>query len=48
VSAKTAFWICGVCGFRNHPRLKQDITKCEQCGGSRDDANAADLPPEAV
>jgi ribosomal protein L37AE/L43A len=46
VSARTSHWICGACGFRNRPRLNQDITKCEQCGETRDNENAEDVPPE--
>jgi ribosomal protein L37AE/L43A len=48
VSAKTAYWACGRCGFKNHPRMNQDIDKCEQCGATRAEPDAADLPPEAV
>lgn len=32
MSAKTAWWFCGNCGFQNHPRKNQDPNKCEQCG----------------
>jgi len=32
--AKTSWWYCGSCGFDNHPRLKADNAKCEQCGAS--------------
>ena len=32
MTASTSWYICGKCGFKNHPRLGQDPTKCEQCG----------------
>jgi hypothetical protein len=45
VSAKTSFFICGKCGFTNHPRLGQDGEKCEQCGELRDHPEAVDYDP---
>jgi len=45
MGAQTSWWYCGVCGFRNHPRMKQDVAKCEQCGGDRADPNASDYVP---
>ena len=45
MGAKTPFFVCGKCGFENHPRLNQDLTKCEQCGASSEDENAADYVP---
>lgn len=32
MGAKTSWWFCGKCGFKNHPRLQSDSTVCEQCG----------------
>jgi ribosomal protein S27AE len=41
MTAKTPYWICGKCGFRNHPQLLRQpdnstipkpVNKCEQCG----------------
>lgn len=34
MAATTKFWICGNCGFRNHPRPypQVDPFACEQCG----------------
>jgi hypothetical protein len=53
VSAKTKYYICGVCGFRNHPRhplagrpdIPTDDTKCEQCGTARDHDDSTDYTP---
>jgi ribosomal protein L37AE/L43A len=45
MSAKTKFFFCGRCGFKNHPRLNQDTTKCEQCGASADEPEAQDYDP---
>ena len=45
MSATTPFFICGKCGFENHPRLNQDNTKCEQCGASVDEVEAVDYVP---
>jgi ribosomal protein L37AE/L43A len=45
MSAKTKFFFCGKCGFKNHPRLNQDPTKCEQCGASSDEPEAVDYDP---
>jgi hypothetical protein len=45
VSAKTSWFFCGLCGFKNHPRAKQDNAKCEQCGADRDELDAADYDP---
>jgi len=33
------------CGFKNHPRLNQDSTKCEQCGSSNDTPDSSDYDP---
>lgn len=41
--ARVLFWICGKCGFRNHPRIAKlndppiDDQLCEQCGTAVDD-----------
>lgn len=43
--AKTAYFYCGKCGFRNHPRLNQDPAKCEQCGEDRKNLEAQDYAP---
>lgn len=42
--ARVLFWICGKCGFKNHPRIADpkaarsdapiDDQLCEQCGTS--------------
>jgi hypothetical protein len=45
MSAKTPFWICGNCGFKNHPRVNQDSTKCEQCGAPSSHDHAVDYDP---
>jgi len=45
MSASTSWWYCGQCGFRNHPREKQDVTKCEQCGASQEHKSAVDYVP---
>lgn len=45
MSASTSWWRCGKCAFANHPRLNQDIEKCEQCGADRSDVNAVDYKP---
>ena len=46
MSAQTSWWICGHCGFKNHPRLNQDPTKCEQCGADgTKDPTARDYDP---
>lgn len=45
MSAKTPFFICGKCGFFNHPRLGQDVEKCEQCGATNDHEAAVDYDP---
>ena len=46
VGAATAWYICGKCGFKNHPRLNQDGTKCEQCGAdATKDGAARDYDP---
>jgi ribosomal protein L37AE/L43A len=45
MSAKTSWFWCGHCGFKNHPRLNQDNTKCEQCGHANDEAEAVDYTP---
>lgn len=45
MAAKTSFWTCGQCGFRNAPHaLRQGVrnTICEQCGASRDHPEAHD------
>lgn len=47
MSAKTAWWFCGQCGFQNHPRRDQDNTKCEQCGHSQLE-NPASSPEAAA
>lgn len=38
-TSSSAWWFCGKCGFKNHPRHSQDNTKCEQCGASQQDAS---------
>lgn len=43
--AKTPYFYCGKCGFRNHPRLGQDVSKCEQCGEDRKNADSQDYQP---
>ena len=45
MSAKTSWFFCGICGFKNHPRAHQDNTKCEQCGASSDADEAVDYDP---
>ena len=49
MTAKSAWWFCGACGFRNHPRLKVhdgiDPALCEQCGAARDHPEAKDYVP---
>lgn len=45
MTAKTSWFFCGNCGFRNHPRMNQDITKCEQCGAKNDHPEAVDYTP---
>jgi ribosomal protein L37AE/L43A len=45
VTASTKWWMCGQCGFSNHPRLKADTTKCEQCGADQKDESAVDVSP---
>ena len=46
MSAKTSWWFCGHCGYKNHPRLNQDPDRCEQCGSSRDHDDAVDYTPK--
>jgi len=49
---KIAFWWCGKCGFKNHPRLPKagnpdqpvDDQFCEQCGTKVDDVTTPGLP----
>lgn len=48
MTAKTSWFWCGVCGFKNHPRLSQDNAKCEQCGADQADPNAVDYTPGAA
>jgi len=43
--AKSRWWFCGECGFKNHPRLEQDPKKCEQCGAGQDNPQAVDYIP---
>jgi len=45
MGASTTFFVCGKCGFKNHPRLNQDSTKCEQCGSSNDTPDSSDYDP---
>jgi len=45
VGAKTSWFFCGKCGFKNHPRMGQDNTKCEQCGASQEEIEATDYDP---
>ena len=45
MSAETSWFYCGHCGFKNHPRLNQDNTKCEQCGSSNEHDQASDYDP---
>jgi hypothetical protein len=54
MTARTSWWYCGQCGFKNHPRVERDdrgtprpvdFTKCEQCGGSAEDQNSSDYNP---
>jgi hypothetical protein len=54
MSAKTAWFYCGHCGFKNHPRVERDErgqprevdqTKCEQCGAAQDEADSYDYRP---
>jgi hypothetical protein len=34
--AKTVWWLCGLCGFANHPHaFRKDNTRCEQCGAAQ-------------
>jgi hypothetical protein len=45
--AKTKFWICGDCGFKNHPhafRLGKSNEKCEQCGSPVLDIEGQEKP----
>jgi ribosomal protein S27AE len=53
MSAKTKFYICGHCGFQNHPRqppvgVDPQVynTHCEQCGAGSDHPDAADYAPQ--
>lgn len=45
--AVTPWFHCGKCGFKNHPRLSQDNTKCEQCGETNANKDAHDYNPGA-
>jgi ribosomal protein L37AE/L43A len=45
MSAKTSWFWCGRCGFKNHPRMAQDNTKCEQCGTSNAEIDSVDYTP---
>jgi hypothetical protein len=52
MSAKTRWWYCGECGFKNHPRPPaaragdpDPNDKCEQCGNARDRDDALDYSP---
>lgn len=45
MTAKSSWWFCGECGFKNHPRLEQDKKKCEQCGATQDHPQAVDYIP---
>jgi len=45
MSASSRWWFCGECGFKNHPRLGQDATKCEQCGADQKHPEATDYTP---
>jgi NADH pyrophosphatase NudC (nudix superfamily) len=45
MTAKSRWWFCGECGFKNHPRLEQDSKKCEQCGAAADHPQAVDYIP---
>lgn len=45
MGAKTSWFFCGICGFRNHPRIDQDNELCEQCGSSREHDEAYDYEP---
>lgn len=45
--AKTPFWTCGSCGFRNAPHaLRQGVGnhQCEQCGAPQSHPDAFDTP----
>ncbi len=56
MSAKTPWWLCGRCGFSNHPRDPRSYNlpesefhtvneRCEQCGAPREDEFAQDYIP---
>jgi hypothetical protein len=52
MSAKTKWWYCGSCGFKNHPRDprlhggNEAINEnCEQCGAPADHLESIDYNP---
>lgn len=46
MSAKTPWFYCGKCGYKNGPHpFRTDAGKCEQCGAPASEPHSADYVP---
>lgn len=44
--AKTNWWLCAGCGFKNQPHsFRKDNAACENCGADRDKPENPDYDP---